>query len=533
MYFLAILLCLTPSKGLGAGTYDGNWAGTTNQGFNVSFKVDNDVITFFKIKYSIQGVYCKATIEKTISGGTNIVSNSFSISGKDFDMDCWDNYSDYNYTVTFSDISTGSGTWSAESCYCGGSDSGTFTVSLAGISVSPTSFNFQEVPLGSSQSQTFTVSNANAQELTIGSLAITGSDSSEFSIQNDNCSSQTIPAAGTCTFDAVFSPTSEGQKGAEIEIPSNDPALPTLEVSLNGSTPVPDISVAPASLGEVVLTGMHRTITFTITNSGNGELDIDTLSITGEDASKFNIQNDNCSGQTVSTSGTCTFDVGVSSISTDELTAAIQILSNDPDTPTLNVPCNVLTVNERRLIYSQSFANGLPGTPWTFYSSNGYGRIEAVDGRLRMDVSEDQNFTLNEAVLTQDLSECRNIILYFFQAEFGDEKNALPSDFFDGHSNGDGVAISNDGTTWYTILNADDLDQGNEGEIFSVNLDAHIANIRSNYDPSFVYNSTFMIKFQQYDNHSYSADGREWDIVVLTGNCQNLAMPWLPLLLDE
>ena len=90
------------------------------------------------------------------------------------------------------------------------------------ISISPISYDFGSVDIGGSSIQTFTITNAGDVELVIGTLSITGTNSYEFIIQNDNCSGQTIAPSGTCTVDVVFSPTSEGAKSANLSIPSND-----------------------------------------------------------------------------------------------------------------------------------------------------------------------------------------------------------------------------------------------------------------------------------------------------------------------
>ena len=162
--------------------------------------------------------------------------------------------------------------------------------------------------------------------------------------------------------------------------------------------------------------------------------------------------------------------------------------------------------------YSQDFSTGLPTAGWEYYSSDAVGRIQVINSRLRMDVSTSGTYAANEAVLTLDLEGLQNLQLSFFQAEFGDENTTLPASF-NGHFDGDGVAISNDGTTWYTILNANNLDIGSAGQTFIVDLDAKVSEIQTNYDATFGYTSSFKIKFQQYDNYSYSSDGREWDNV--------------------
>ena len=211
------------------------------------------------------------------------------------------------------------------------------------ISVSPVSFDFGNVNLGStSVSRTFTISNIRDANLVIGTISITGTDTSEFCIENDNCSEQTIAPSDTCTVDVVFSPTSAGSKSANLSIPSNDPDTPTLTVPLSGTGTAPsqpNISVSPTShdFGSVNVGSTSAAQAFTATNTGDADLVLGTLSITGADASEFGIQNDNCSGQTVAPSGTCIVNVVFSPTSTEVKSANLSISSNDPDTPTLNM----------------------------------------------------------------------------------------------------------------------------------------------------------------------------------------------------
>jgi len=107
------------------------------------------------------------------------------------------------------------------------------------ISVSPASNDFGNVDADAgdtSAPQTFTVSNTGFMaDLDIGTITLTGTDASEFAIQNDTCSGQSIAPAGSCTLDAVFSPASVGAKSANLSIPSNDPDTPTLDVPLSGT----------------------------------------------------------------------------------------------------------------------------------------------------------------------------------------------------------------------------------------------------------------------------------------------------------
>lgn len=115
------------------------------------------------------------------------------------------------------------------------------------ISVSPTSVDFGTVEdLGTSTPQTFTVSNDGTSNLTISSLsftAITGTYTSDFTIQNDNCSGQTIAVSGNCTVQVLFSGLAIGSRSVNLSIPSNDPDTPILNVPLSGfSLSIPTLS---------------------------------------------------------------------------------------------------------------------------------------------------------------------------------------------------------------------------------------------------------------------------------------------------
>jgi len=109
------------------------------------------------------------------------------------------------------------------------------------ISISPTSYNFGLVYINESSSKTFTISNNGSADLDIYTIDIIGTDFSDFYIQKDDCSGQTLAPSGNCIVDVVFSPTSVGENNANLSIRSNDPDTPILIVPLSGT----GISVFP------------------------------------------------------------------------------------------------------------------------------------------------------------------------------------------------------------------------------------------------------------------------------------------------
>ncbi|MDD5134686.1 MAG: FG-GAP-like repeat-containing protein [Phycisphaerae bacterium] len=158
-------------------------------------------------------------------------------------------------------------------------------------------------------------------------------------------------------------------------------------------------------------------------------------------------------------------------------------------------------VTAQSIPYAQDFSSGKPGDSegWEYYSSDNGGRIEVVSGQLRMDRSPSGTYTLNEAILHLDLSGQSNVILTLDHLNSNDETHSLKSSFT-GHSNGDGIAISADGTDWYLLTSLTTSFTGQEFD-----LDAAIQS------SGISYTSDFQIKFQQYDNYLWSTDGRAFD----------------------
>ncbi|HEY3488655.1 MAG TPA: choice-of-anchor D domain-containing protein [Candidatus Deferrimicrobiaceae bacterium] len=128
------------------------------------------------------------------------------------------------------------------------------TAAAPKIAVSPASLAIGSVTVGASSApQTVTVSNSGNANLAVGKLTLGGANATEFGLQNDRCSSQTLAPAATCTVQVVFTPSSAAAKAATLAIPSNDAATPNVGVSVSGTgvtqtnTPPSVVSVMPAS----------------------------------------------------------------------------------------------------------------------------------------------------------------------------------------------------------------------------------------------------------------------------------------------
>ncbi|HVP79336.1 MAG TPA: PKD domain-containing protein [Thermodesulfobacteriota bacterium] len=102
--------------------------------------------------------------------------------------------------------------------------------------------------------------------------------------------------------------------------------------------PKPQISASPGYLdfGNLNL-GNTSTKSLTLSSTGNVDLVVGTIVLSGTDQGEFNLQNNNCSGRTIAPSGNCTLDVLFSPTCLGSKSASLSISSNAVDTPMLNL----------------------------------------------------------------------------------------------------------------------------------------------------------------------------------------------------
>jgi hypothetical protein len=108
--------------------------------------------------------------------------------------------------------------------------SGTGTAAL--VSLSPTSLAFGNQPVDmTSTAQTVTLSNTGKATLSITSLAMTGTNASDFD-QSNTCGSS-LAAGANCTIAVMFTPSAAGTEAASLSISDNASGSPQT-VSLSG-----------------------------------------------------------------------------------------------------------------------------------------------------------------------------------------------------------------------------------------------------------------------------------------------------------
>jgi hypothetical protein len=120
-------------------------------------------------------------------------------------------------------------------------------------------------------------------------------------------------------------------------------------------------------------------------------------------------------------------------------------------------------------------------------------------------------YSRNELTLLINLQGYNNVQLSFWMKEFGDEDEGPPPSPFIGGADFDGVAISEDGTTWYEVQGLRTANGiSSYYTQFVVDLDQAIATYGLSY------NSAFRIRFNHYDNYAISTDGFAFDDISIT-----------------
>jgi len=152
----------------------------------------------------------------------------------------------------------------------------------------------------------------------------------------------------------------------------------------------PDITVMPVGyyFGSVNAGSSSAVQDFTVANTGTAGLIIGTVSLTGDAAGDFTIQQETCSSRTLGISEECTADVVFTPTASGARNANLTIISNDPDRPTADVPLSgegitptvieltsfTATVSDRSVILKWTTASEINNAGFNLY------RAESADG---------------------------------------------------------------------------------------------------------------------------------------------------------
>ena len=160
--------------------------------------------------------------------------------------------------------------------------SGNSVVGTPDINLPTASLAFGDTVVGSTQRGFVDIQNLGGADLSVTSLAVTGSG--DFVLSNPPATPFTIRAGRQVRLKVEYTASVAGPASASLDIASNDPVDPNVSASLsgNGVAGTPDINLPSATLafGDVEV-GSTQTGTVMIQNVGTAPLNVSGLSLTG------------------------------------------------------------------------------------------------------------------------------------------------------------------------------------------------------------------------------------------------------------
>jgi len=202
------------------------------------------------------------------------------------------------------------------------------------ISLSPDPLEFGNVLVGSvSAVQSVTVTNPGSATLNVS--AITAA-LAPFALTGGSCGAIpfSVPAAGNCTLDYTFSPSTTGAASQVITLSSDAPPASDAQFTLQGTGVQAILSLDTAALDFGTLpVGGSGSATVTVSNNGSGDL---TISAITAPAAPFAITGGTCTGVplTLPPTTSCTITVGFAPAgAVGVFNSSFDIQSNAPGSP--------------------------------------------------------------------------------------------------------------------------------------------------------------------------------------------------------
>jgi hypothetical protein len=242
-------------------------------------------------------------------------------------------------------------------------------------SVAPTSLTFASQPINSySAAQTVTLTNTGTVNLLVSSVAISGTNATNFNISGGTCEAGgsgatgvTVPPQENCTILVKFNPPTATSFSATLTFTDNaTPATQTVMLSGTGVATGGTITLTPAigstiAFGSVPVGTISAAQTVTITNTGTTPLALTNISDTPEDV--FAVLSGDCPTSLVpapAAGSSCTATINFEPSATGPVTGTLDIVTSDPKNGTAAITLtgtgiaqgSVVTLNPTSLTFA-------------------------------------------------------------------------------------------------------------------------------------------------------------------------------------
>jgi len=199
------------------------------------------------------------------------------------------------------------------------------------LQASAAAFNFGPVSLGIGGRRTLSINNFGNQSFDITTISI-----SNPLFSTDYELPRTVGPNQATAIDFTFVPETEDLINATVTITTTDPANPTLILPLTGSGIVPDIDVLPAQLSfDPTFTDETRQLRLRVSNLTQGQLFLEGISVSDTTNFSFTLLTQS---NVINAGQSESIHVRFNPTVAGNLTATLNILTNDPDEPEFIIP---------------------------------------------------------------------------------------------------------------------------------------------------------------------------------------------------
>ena len=218
-----------------------------------------------------------------------------------------------------------------------GAPGGTQVVDLAGtgvasvVSLAPATLTFSGQAVGAqSAPQTVTLTNSGSGPLTISSVTVTGSGFA----QTNTCGS-TVAAGSTCAISVTFTPASSATSSGVLSVADNATGSPqTVSVSGSGVSPAASLSTSALNFGsQVVNTRSSTPQSVTLTNTGNANLSVNNVTVSGTNAGEFTLLQKSPCGSSIGAGSSCNIQLNFKPSMSGPRSASLSIADSAPGSP--------------------------------------------------------------------------------------------------------------------------------------------------------------------------------------------------------
>ncbi|MFL5926696.1 MAG: choice-of-anchor D domain-containing protein [Gaiellaceae bacterium] len=186
--------------------------------------------------------------------------------------------------------------------------SGTGTAPVLSFGLGVTSLPFGSQRIGTTMPHPVVITNDGTASLTFTGATLAGPNVSELAVGANGCLGLALSPGGTCTISVEFSPTTVGQKTAELRVADDAAGSPhTLPISGTGTVPVAVLSGSSLTFAAQPVGTMSDAQVVSIGNSGTTTLLVGAVRTDGANASDFQVSG--CAGATVLPGSTCAVNV--------------------------------------------------------------------------------------------------------------------------------------------------------------------------------------------------------------------------------